>query len=117
MIKLYDLNDECIKRKAASERPAQLFCRLFGNSEKPCFLNKLCKPAETSSLGINAFYLNLTGASFILFVLLYWLIKLLRLSTLLEKLLKILLPPVTFLINMTAASLSYLQKLKNSWHN
>lgn len=45
MVRIKNLSNECKKRPVSRAIPAQVACRLLGNSKKPCILNLACKPS------------------------------------------------------------------------
>lgn len=104
MIKLSFLNKECRNRTVASTAPSHIFCRILGNAEKPCPLNKICKPADEK--GIAYFYCVLASIIIGIYIVLFWLLKITRLNKPIMWLLSFVLKPLKSL----AYALAYLLK-------
>ena len=78
MIKISYLNKECRNRIVANTIPAQILCRLLGDSKKTCPLNKICKPSDEKGMGY--FYGVLIGSILGIYIILYWIIKIMHLQ-------------------------------------
>ncbi len=92
MVPLRELNRTCAVRPAARRFPAQILCRLLGNRVEPCPLDPACRPCEKHGLWV--LYASLGAGSAAAFCLLFWVLRLTRLSRLLGLLGAILLPPL-----------------------
>jgi hypothetical protein len=78
MVLLKYLNSLCRPRIVATTAPAQVACRLLGNTEKPCTLDPLCRHTQTR--GISFFYAVWVTVFSAVFLFLYWGFRLTRLS-------------------------------------
>ena len=109
MVLIKDLNKICSERKVAKDFPAQVICRLLGNKNAPCKLNKLC--LQTESKGI--WYLYATALLFVtlVFLTVFWLLRLTRLSKLAYPLALFVLIPLEWLSTCFAASIQFIRKL------
>ena len=92
MVKLSCLSKLCRNRAVANTVPAHMFCRVLGNPEKPCPLDKICKQADEK--GISYFYLVLVSVVLAVYIVLYWIFKFTRLNKPLKWLANIIFIPI-----------------------
>ena len=92
MVPLRDLNRTCAARPAARRFPAQVLCRLLGNTARPCRLDPVCKPSEKHGLWV--LYGSLGAAAAAGLCLVFWVLRITRASRLLGLGLRVVLPPV-----------------------
>lgn len=92
MVPLRELNSTCAARPAARRFPAQILCRLLGNRARPCLLDPACRPSAQHGLWV--LYACLAAGGTAAFCLVYWVLRLTRLSRLLGLLGRLVLPPV-----------------------
>ncbi|HNX76508.1 MAG TPA: hypothetical protein PLM07_10560 [Candidatus Rifleibacterium sp.] len=109
MVLLKNLNQECAVRPVSRAIPAHIACRLLGNSIKPCHLDTLCRPCSKS--GVWLFYSGLLLAGCSLFFVVFWFLRVTRLSRLLGPLAALLLPPLNWLAQCFAAAYNFYRKL------
>lgn len=102
MVPLRDLNRTCAERPASQRFPAQILCRILGNSIKPCFLDRLCRPCEKHGLWV--LYTSLTAIGMAVFCLLFWTLRLTRISKVLALLWKIVFTPILWFIQSILAA-------------
>jgi hypothetical protein len=95
MVPLSKLNKLCSKRYVAKAIPAQIACRLLGNEKLPCQLDNLCKACEKS--GVWLFYAAFIAVFSAIFFIIFWLLRLTRISKILNLLSKIIVPPFKWL--------------------
>lgn len=98
MVLLDYLNSICSKRTVAQSRPSQILCRLLGNTYKVCVLDPICLPVEKK--GICFFYSVLGIAAVFVFVSIFWLLRVTRLSKLLNLVSRVVLPPFKWLVSL-----------------
>ncbi len=106
MIRLDHLNRECAARPVSHAVPAQVACRVLGNGAKPCKLDHVCRPVANH--GVWFFYTTLAGASAAVFIIVWWVLRLTRLSRLLGLVTGLLWPPLLWIA-------SGLRSLKTAW--
>lgn len=109
MVLINELNDVCKNRKVSKEFPAQIICRLLGNKVEPCKLNKLCETAEKK--GIWYFYTPILLFLLVLYTLLFWIMRLTKLSKLFYPLAMMFLIPLEWLAICFAATYQFIRKL------
>ena len=95
MVKLRDLNRICRERVIAAHVPAQVTCRLLGNSQVPCPIDKLCQ--ETDKRGILLYLSLLFATSLLAFGTVFWALRITYVGRVLGFLGNILLPPLKWL--------------------
>lgn len=108
MVRLDHLNRECASRPVSHAVPAQVACRVLGNDARPCKLDPVCKPAGKH--GIWLFYASLTGAAAGAFIVVWWLLRVTRLSRVLGFFTGLLWPPLKWLC-------SSLWRFKTAWED
>ena len=96
MVLLKELNAQCSVRPVARTVPGQIACRIFGNAEKPCILDPVCRPCEKH--GLKFFYGSLGLAGGAVFLLLFWIFRISRAYKLFGLLFGLLLPPVRWVL-------------------
>ncbi|HEY9069095.1 MAG TPA: hypothetical protein VIV61_02505 [Candidatus Ozemobacteraceae bacterium] len=106
MVRLDRLNRECSGRPVSHAAPAQVACRVLGNEAFPCRLDPVCRPAGAH--GVWFFYTAIAGSAAAAFVVLWWMLRLTRLSRLLDLVTGLIWPPLKW----AAASL---WRLKTAW--
>ena len=109
MVLINELNKICSERKVAKDFPAQIICRLMGNKNSPCQLNKLCEQAEAK--GIWYFYTAVLVFILLLYLVLFWLLRLTKLSKLCYPIAMILIVPLEWLATCFAATIQFIRKL------
>ena len=109
MVLLKELNKICSNRKVAKEFPAQIICRLLGNNTDVCKLNKLCEKAETN--GIWYFYTPILVSLLILYIALFWFLRLTKLSKFFYPLAMFLIIPLEWLATCFGATYQFIRKL------
>ena len=109
MVLIRELNNICSKRKVAKDFPSQIICRLLGNNSSPCKLNKLCEQAEAK--GIWYFYTAILLFVLLFYLVMFWLLRLTKLSKLCYPLAMILIVPLEWLATCGAATIQFLRKL------
>ena len=92
MIVLDELNRFCASRVVANDRPAQVLCRLLGNRVKPCSADPLCRVCDRK--GVWVLYSALSGAILLVFFVMFWLLRVTRLSRVLGAVGYIFIPPL-----------------------
>lgn len=95
MVLLKKLNQICANRHVSRAIPAHVACRVLGNEEKPCVLDPICKPCDKT--GVWLFYSIISTAAAIVFVVLFWLLRLTRLHKPLGFLFNLLIKPFSWL--------------------
>ena len=95
MVALRNLNSICSNRLVAKAIPAQIACRLLGNSANPCKLDGLCKISEKT--GVWSFYTIILAILTVVFFLVFWALRITRASKLISLLAKIVIPPFKWL--------------------
>ncbi len=106
MVPLYRLAAACKTRRAATVFPAQIVCRVLGNTEKPCPADPVCRPAETH--GLTLFYAALGAGAFGIGLCCYWLLRFTGIAWLLRLLLRPLWPPVRACLRAITAAARWL---------
>ena len=109
MVLMKELNKICSERKVAKDFPSQIICRLLGSKNSPCQLNKLCEQAEIK--GIWYFYTAVLLFVLLVYLVLFWLLRLTKLSKLCYPLAMILIIPLEWLATCFAATIQFLRKL------
>ncbi len=109
MVLLKNLNSECAGRPVARAIPAHLACRLLGNSLKPCQLDALCRPCGKT--GVWLFYSVLLAAVCLTFFVIFWFLRITRLSKLLNLIAGMFFPPLKWLANLFSAALHFYRNL------
>ena len=92
MVRLDKLNRICAKRLVARTIPSHIACRLLGNEERPCVLDKICLPVEKK--GLWYFYSILLLACLSTFLAAFWVLRITRVGRLLSFFLRLLIPPI-----------------------
>lgn len=106
MVRIDHLNRECAARPVARAVPAQVACRVLGNETGPCNLDHVCRPA--GKYGVWFFYTTIAGATAGVFIVIWWLLRVTRLSRLLGFITGLLWPPLQWLG-------SFLWRIKTAW--
>lgn len=109
MVLLKELNKICANRNVSKNFPAQIVCRLFGNKNTTCKLDKLCETAEKK--GIWYFYTPIIIFLLIVYIILFWLLRLTKLSKIFYPLSVVLLIPLEWLAICFAATYRFIRKL------
>jgi hypothetical protein len=109
MVPLRELNQICSKRPVAHAIPAQIACRLLGNRLTPCQLDKICRPCEKT--GVWLFYSAFLIGFILLFLTLFWVLRVTRLSRVLGWFSSLLLPPAKWVANCFAAAVNFYRNL------
>lgn len=107
MVLLKDLNNICNKRKAAKGFPSQVICRLLGNSSEPCKLNKICEQSETK--GLWYLYTVILLFALLIYLVVFWLLKITKLSKLTYPLTMALIVPLEWLATSFGATIKFLR--------
>ncbi len=113
MVKLFALNSVCLKRLVARSIPSQVACRLLGNTNSPCLLDRIC--SKSDSKGLSFFYGVLGGILLGTLVLGFWLLRITRLSKLLGLFGRVILPPLAWVITTVVAGKRFLDSLRESF--
>lgn len=109
MVLLKNLNKECVTRAVSRAIPAHIACRLLGNSQKPCALDPVCKPCNKT--GVWLFYSSFLTAICLSFLLLFWVLRITKLSLILNLFAAIIIPPCKWLSNCLAAIVNFYRNL------
>ncbi|NCB39404.1 MAG: hypothetical protein EOM80_11610 [Erysipelotrichia bacterium] len=109
MVALKNLNKVCKTRPVARAVPAQIVCRLLGNTLKPCQLDLICKPCGKNGAWI--FYSSIVVGLAIAFFAIFWVLKITRLSKLLDLAARMILPPLKWLSLCFAAAVNFYRNL------
>lgn len=109
MVLLKKLNKECASRPVSRAIPAHIACRLLGNTLKPCQLDAICRPC--GNVGVWLFYSTFLVAFGVIFFIVFWLLRITRLSKLLNMLAGLALPPIKWLGNMFAGMVKFYRNL------
>ncbi len=109
MVPLKNLNRDCAARPVSRAIPAHIACRLLGNTLKPCQLDSICRPCEKT--GVWLFYSAFLVAFCAAFFVIFWALRVTRLSKLLGFIGRILLPPFKWLANCFAAMVHFYRNL------
>jgi hypothetical protein len=95
MVQLKFLNQICCKRPVSRAIPAQIACRLLGNRSAPCKLDPICKPSE--KFGVWLFYSAIAGVLGLIFLVLFWFLRVTRIQKLLNWVFAFFYPPFKWL--------------------
>lgn len=109
MVPLRNLNQTCSSRSVANAIPAQIACRLLGNTKKPCQLDNLCKATE--KVGVWSFYAAIASVVSLAFILIFWVLRITRASKLLHIVSRVLMPPFKWLSYSYAALYNFYKNL------
>jgi hypothetical protein len=109
MVKLKNLNSQCARRKVAHAFPAQIACRILGNESVPCKLDPICKPCESKT--VLYFYAIFAAAISSFFFLVFWILRLTRLSRPLGWLTRIFAKPLVWLCKIGARLYNFYKNL------
>lgn len=109
MIKIKDLNNICKNRLVAKDFPAQVVCRLLGNEKDPCKFNSICE--KTQKKGMWYFYTIIFSTISFVFLLLFWLLRLTRMSKLAYPVAMFFIVPFEWLATCFAATWQFIRKL------
>lgn len=109
MVQLRKLNNVCAARPVARAIPAQIVCRILGSSIKPCQLDQLCKPCEKT--GVWLFYSAFLVVFSLAFLVVFWVLRVTRLSKLLWIFSALLIPPCKWLATSFAAMVNFYRNL------
>lgn len=109
MILLKYLNKNCRNRVVANSAPSQIACRFLGNKNNPCALDCICKDCEEK--GIAYFYTVILSAILTIYILLFWLGRLTRLSEPISWLFGFLAKPIKSLIYLLASTVKFFKEL------
>lgn len=109
MVPLRHLNQTCSKRPVARAIPAQIACRLLGNKLSPCQLDAICRPCEKT--GVWLFYSAFVVGAALLFLALFWILRITRLSWVLSWFSALLMPPLKWIGNCFAAAVNFYRNL------
>jgi hypothetical protein len=100
MVLLKHLNSICSKRPVAKAIPAQIACRILGNKIKPCQLDAICKPCEKT--GVWLFYTIFLLAFSLIFLVIFWILRITRIQKLLGWGFRLISPPIKWLCTTVA---------------
>ena len=109
MVLIKDLNKKCANRRVALNFPSQVICRLLGNKLEPCKLNKLCEATEKK--GIWYFYTAILLFALLVYLVLFWLLRLTKLSKICYPLVMLFIVPLEWLATCFAATIDFIRKL------
>ena len=109
MVPLRNLNQTCSNRPVSRAIPAQIACRLLGNTLSPCQLDAICRPCEKT--GVWLFYSAFIVGAALLFLALFWVLRITRLSRVLGWLTSFLIPPLKWAGNCFAAIVNFYRNL------
>jgi len=109
MVLLKKLNKICSLRPVSRAIPAQIACRLLGNDKSPCPLDPICKPCEKS--GVWLFYATIAGALSLVFLVIFWVLRITRLQKLLNWLFRLVSPPFKWLCYSFAGLYNFYRNL------
>ncbi len=96
MVRMDKLNEICNLRRISKAVPAQVTCRILGNDEKPCVIDKLCQLTDKN--GIWFYYGALLGIGSSALFLIFWFLRITRLSKVLSVIFSLMWPPVKWAI-------------------
>lgn len=109
MILLKYLNKTCKNRVVANNAPSQIACRFLGNKTNPCTLDCICKHCEEK--GIAFFYGAILSAVLAVYITLFWLGRLTRLSKPVSWLFAFFAKPIKSLLYLLASIVKFIKGL------